>query len=189
MPKMNLGPAGNVPKMTDRWYYDSEGVRAAQKMVFGDENDPTMALEPCKARGSEADKKKRLAGEPKGIKVVLKERDLWTVYEELERAEDRGKLKLSVTIVMERWPRPLDGRRDKSFWGAASPKLATSKTMTNPSTAAIPTRTTSLIRPPQLCTPATPITRPSRKTEVVTVAAEEQHGASTGLPGGEAQDR
>lgn len=45
-------------------------------MVFLDTYDPTMALEDKKAKETKAEKRKRLAGKPKGIRVVLKERGL-----------------------------------------------------------------------------------------------------------------
>jgi hypothetical protein len=91
--KMNLGTAGKVPSMHDTWYLDSNGVKRVQKMVFGEVNDPTMAFEENKKDETDAEKHKRLKGKPKGIRVVLKERKLWAVYEQLAQ-RNKKKLKL-----------------------------------------------------------------------------------------------
>jgi hypothetical protein len=55
--KMNLSPGGAQPKMRDGWYINKHGERCAQSMIFPNNH--------------------KLKGQPKGIKQVLKERNLW----------------------------------------------------------------------------------------------------------------
>ena len=55
--KMNLNSEGAQPKMRDGWYINEYGERCVQSMVFPDNH--------------------KLKGQPKGIKQVLKERNLW----------------------------------------------------------------------------------------------------------------
>ena len=55
--KMNLGSGGVQPKMRDGWYINEYGERCVQSMIFSDNH--------------------QLKGQPKGIKQILKERNLW----------------------------------------------------------------------------------------------------------------
>lgn len=55
--RMNLGPGGTQPKMRDGWYIDENGEKHIQSMIFPDNH--------------------QLEGQPKGLKQVLKERNLW----------------------------------------------------------------------------------------------------------------
>jgi hypothetical protein len=58
--KMNLSPGGAQPKMRDGWYVDENGERHVQSMIFPDD----YPIE-------------KLRGQPKGIKQILMERNLW----------------------------------------------------------------------------------------------------------------
>ena len=53
---MNLDPGGAQPKMCDGWFFNEYGERCIQSMIFPDNH--------------------QLKGQPKGIKQVLKERNL-----------------------------------------------------------------------------------------------------------------
>lgn len=55
--RMNLSPGGAQPKMRDGWYIDENGQKRVQSMIFPEDH--------------------KLKGKPKGIKQVLKERNLW----------------------------------------------------------------------------------------------------------------
>uniref|UniRef100_U9UV46 Uncharacterized protein n=1 Tax=Rhizophagus irregularis (strain DAOM 181602 / DAOM 197198 / MUCL 43194) TaxID=747089 RepID=U9UV46_RHIID len=55
--KMNLSPGGAQPKMRDGWYINEHDERCAQSMIFPNNH--------------------KLKGQQKGIKQVLKERNLW----------------------------------------------------------------------------------------------------------------
>ena len=55
--RMNLNSGGVQPKMRDGWYINEYGQRYVQSMIFLDNH--------------------KLKGQPKGIKQVLKERNLW----------------------------------------------------------------------------------------------------------------
>ncbi len=55
--RMNLGPRRIQPKMRDGWYIDENGEKHIQLMIFPDNH--------------------QLKGQPKGLKQVLKERNLW----------------------------------------------------------------------------------------------------------------
>ncbi|GES98821.1 hypothetical protein PHYBLDRAFT_144584 [Rhizophagus clarus] len=59
--KMNLSPGGKQPKMRDGWYINEYGEKCIQSMIFPDNH--------------------HLKGQPKGIKQVLKERNLWPMRE------------------------------------------------------------------------------------------------------------
>ncbi|PKC07749.1 hypothetical protein RhiirA5_479009 [Rhizophagus irregularis] len=54
---MNLSPGGAQPKMRDGWYINEHDERCAQSMIFPNNH--------------------KLKGQQKGIKQVLKERNLW----------------------------------------------------------------------------------------------------------------
>jgi hypothetical protein len=54
--RMNMNPGGKQPKMRDGWYINRNNEKIVQSMTFPD-NHP-------------------LKGQPKGIKQVLKERNL-----------------------------------------------------------------------------------------------------------------
>jgi hypothetical protein len=58
--RMNLGPGGTQPKMRDGWYTNENGEKCIQSMTFPDDY-PVQ----------------KLRGQPKGIKKVLEERNLW----------------------------------------------------------------------------------------------------------------
>jgi len=58
--KMNLSPGGAQSKMHDGWYVDENGERHVQLMIFPDD----YLIE-------------KLRGQPKGIKQILMERNLW----------------------------------------------------------------------------------------------------------------
>ena len=55
--RMNLSPRGAQPKMRDGWYIDGNGEKCVQSMIFPNNY--------------------KLKGKLKGIKQVLKERNLW----------------------------------------------------------------------------------------------------------------
>ena len=55
--RMNLSPGGVQPKMRDGWYINEHGEKCVQSMIFPDNH--------------------QLKEKPKGIKQVLKERNLW----------------------------------------------------------------------------------------------------------------
>ncbi|PKY46319.1 hypothetical protein RhiirA4_320161 [Rhizophagus irregularis] len=59
--KMNLSPGGKQPKMRDGWYINEYGEKCIQSMIFPNNH--------------------HLKGQPKGIKQVLKERNLWPMRE------------------------------------------------------------------------------------------------------------
>src|SRR5205807_6698485 len=62
---MNMDTGGKQPHLRDGWYYEPHEVRLHyQKMSF-DQNDFSL---PAKWRG-----------QPKGCKIILKERGLWPV--------------------------------------------------------------------------------------------------------------
>ncbi|GBB96876.1 hypothetical protein RclHR1_02860009 [Rhizophagus clarus] len=59
--KMNLSPRGKQPKMRDGWYINENSEKRVQSMTFPNNH--------------------QLKGQPKGIKQVLKERNLWPMKE------------------------------------------------------------------------------------------------------------
>ncbi|GBC04220.1 hypothetical protein RclHR1_05580005 [Rhizophagus clarus] len=58
---MNLNPREKQPKMHDGWYINEDGEKRVQSMTFPNNH--------------------QLKGQPKGIKQVLKERNLWPMKE------------------------------------------------------------------------------------------------------------
>jgi len=55
--RMNLGPGRTQPRIRDGWYIDENGEKHVQSMIFPDNH--------------------KLKSQPKGIKQILKERNLW----------------------------------------------------------------------------------------------------------------
>jgi hypothetical protein len=58
--RMNLGSGGVQPRMRNGWYINECGEKYLQSMVFPDDHPV-----------------KKLRGQPKGVKIVLQERNLW----------------------------------------------------------------------------------------------------------------
>ena len=79
--RMNLNPGGAQPKMHDGWYVNEHEERCVQQMIFPD--DYPVA---------------KLKGQPKGIKQILEERNLWPT---------RG-----IHLACERCSRKSDGDDD-----------------------------------------------------------------------------
>jgi hypothetical protein len=73
--RMNLNAGGgNVPIMRNGWFIDRNGNRVVQEMFYLDDSDPD-----------------NIVAVPKGIKMILKERNLWP----------RGRFNLSCKLVAD----------------------------------------------------------------------------------------